>query len=309
VNTRSPVAPENTFVYHIAKLILPAVSLSAAIFLVLNVVYPLHDHIFAPMYAKSPASVRFILDIGEAFDYKSEQHDHMLTKMLLSGFVGYWAIGIPTTIMDCFPGVFLHMKTQGSRSIFTVREWVEAVCVSMGNLFFSAMIISFLLWKLWSKLHNGQFMSENDPWVLTSELPKMAINFVVVDLWFYWTHRLIHYGPLYRMIHKFHHRFTAPTSVASMYANPLEFMIGNLGGVVLGPVFTNCHPLTTLVWICASLISTGMHHSGYEIMGARDHDRHHEVFNVNYGVAFTDELFGTQYVGSDLWKKMQEKSK
>ena len=48
-----------------------------------------------------------------------------------------------------------------------------------------------------------------------------------------------------------------------MYANPIEFALGNLAGVALGPVLTNCHPYTAYFWFAFSLITTGGSHSGY----------------------------------------------
>ena len=79
------------------------------------------------------------------------------------------------------------------------------------------------------------------------------------------------------MIHKFHHRFTAPAAVASMYANPIEFGVGNLGGVILGPFLTRAHPYTFYFWTAYSLFSTGGSHSGYFFFAAQGHDWHHEV--------------------------------
>jgi methylsterol monooxygenase len=50
-----------------------------------------------------------------------------------------------------------------------------------------------------------------------------------------------------------------------MYANPIEFALGNLAGVALGPVLTNCHPYTAYFWFAFSLITTGGSHSGYVV--------------------------------------------
>merc|ERR1711924_496739 len=159
----------------------------------------------------------------------------------------------------------------------------------------------------WVRLR-GSPMSEGDPWVWQAELPKLLVCIVVVDVWFYWTHRAIHHKALYKRIHKFHHRFHAPASVASMYANPLEFAIGNLLGVVLGPVVAHAHPYTAYFWVTLSLFNTGGTHSGWLFLGAQEHDWHHEFFNYSYGVVgIMDGLCGTGFEGSDEWKKWNVK--
>ena len=84
-----------------------------------------------------------------------------------------------------------------------------------------------------------------------------------------------------------------------MFANPIEFAVGNVAGVVLGPALTNCHPYSAAFWMAFSLISTSGSHSGYYIFGAEEHDAHHEHFDYNYGVSvFMDKLLGTGFKGS-----------
>ena len=89
------------------------------------------------------------------------------------------------------------------------------------------------------------------------------------------------------------------------YAHPIEFVFGNLAGVILGPAITNCHPMTTAFWICLALFTTGGSHSGYKFLGAKSHDHHHQYFDCNFGVGGVwDSVFSTDY---ESWKRAREK--
>ena len=47
-------------------------------------------------------------------------------------------------------------------------------------------------------------------------VPQIAAFFVFEDMWHYWAHRALHWGPLYKNIHKLHHEFSAPIGLASL---------------------------------------------------------------------------------------------
>lgn len=48
------------------------------------------------------------------------------------------------------------------------------------------------------------------------------------DTCFYWCHRTLHHPKLYPLIHKIHHEYNTPISLCSIYAHPLEYLVGNL---------------------------------------------------------------------------------
>jgi len=54
------------------------------------------------------------------------------------------------------------------------------------------------------------------PWELGPALAHTAVHGLFIDFWFYSTHRLLHWPPLFKAVHKLHHRFHAPTAVSSM---------------------------------------------------------------------------------------------
>ena len=59
------------------------------------------------------------------------------------------------------------------------------------------------------------------------------------DAWFYWMHRLLHWGPLYRHVHYLHHQSSVPTPFAGYSFHILE-------GVMIFasiPLFCYCLPI------------------------------------------------------------------
>jgi methylsterol monooxygenase len=77
--------------------------------------------------------------------------------------------------------------------------------------------------------------------------------FVMEDTFHYWMHRALHWGPLYKNIHKVHHQYSAPFGLAAEYAHPAEVFIlgfGTVGSPILYCAITrNLHLITMYIWI------------------------------------------------------------
>lgn len=72
--------------------------------------------------------------------------------------------------------------------------------------------------------------------------------------------------------------------VAATHAHPIEFAISNVGPALVGLMLWRPHYLSLLYYACQGLASTLWEHSGYELIrGASAHDRHHKLFEGNYG--------------------------
>lgn len=164
-----------------------------------------------------------------------------------------------------------------------------------------------------TSLINGLRVSYNsDP----KNFPSLWKNFAQIlffiiaeDFMFYWSHRLLHTPYLYKMVHKKHHEFSMSISVASEYAHPVEFLIGNIFPLGAGPFVlgqANVHIVTWFLWLSFRSIHTAEGHSGYEIpfspfrflpfgVSAKFHDDHHLKNIGNFGSMFViwDSLCGT----------------
>lgn len=243
---------------------------------------------------------------GEA---ELDRSDELILQLLIGAVTGYLLMGFLCLVMDLSLPVKVRiaMKAQGEGSRpLKCQEWLQAFALSMRNLLFIAPPFACMLFYL--PLRNGEswHTASRRKWFETraggpgtaavlripgmdqfdfrAELLNLLIHAIIVETVFYWTHRMFHYGSLYRMIHKKHHRFTAPVSVASVYAHWAEFLLNNFAGIVLGPFVSNCHPVHAFFWLCFALVATGGAHSGYYCLDGKGHDCHHELFNCNFGV-------------------------
>lgn len=126
---------------------------------------------------------------------------------------------------------------------------------------------------------------------------EITVHILVEEVGFYYSHRLFHHPRLYKHIHKIHHEWTAPTSIVSIYAHPVEHIVSNLLPVALGPIITGSHLATAWLWFAVALMSTTVSHSGYHLPllpSPEAHDYHHLKFNNCFGVlGVLDRLHGT----------------
>ncbi|BFZ53145.1 hypothetical protein PYCC9005_000168 [Savitreella phatthalungensis] len=141
-------------------------------------------------------------------------------------------------------------------------------------------------------------------------LGEWAFASLAREVLFYSAHRMLHHPLLYKRIHKRHHLFKAPIAFAAQYAHPIEQLLANMLPVTLPLQLVKGHVLSFAWFEATVLYGTATVHSGYDfgLPSAAHHDRHHELFNVNYGVS----RFGLDYwLGTDKlgWDKKNEAAK
>ena len=156
----------------------------------------------------------------------------------------------------------------------------------------------------------------------TKMLWQIALFFVFEDAFHYWAHRTMHFGPLYKHIHKLHHEYVAPFGLSAEYAHPLEVLVlglGTIGGPFLLCAFTkDLHILTVYIWVTLRLFQAVDAHSGYDFpislhnwipfwAGADHHDYNHMAF---LGCSATSFRWWDHFLGTDRgYQRVRAKQK
>lgn len=209
----------------------------------------------------------------------------LLLNLYLAGFV---AAGL---IAGVWSGWFKARKIQPKGFKWKVFR------NEIGFAAFNLAVTAFTLGPLQTWLaRTGVITFKSDPaawWVIALEF---AAYFVLFDTWFYWLHRWMHNEPIYRWVHKIHHRSTAPNLLTTLSVNPLESLI-NGGFVPLFAAVFSPHK-EAMALIAPFNILMGLYvHSGYEFLPrwwnrswatkwfitTTFHDQHHKYFNYNFG--------------------------
>lgn len=131
---------------------------------------------------------------------------------------------------------------------------------------------------------------------------------VIHDTYFYWTHRFMHWRPVFKYLHVGHHRSISPTPWAIFAFQPGEAIIQFLGiaGLVM---FLPLHPIALLIFLGMDTQMNTAGHTGYEVVPrfiashplyrglntVTHHDAHHTNMGRNFGSFFNvwDRWMGT----------------
>ncbi|KAK0473579.1 C-4 methyl sterol oxidase [Armillaria novae-zelandiae] len=228
-----------------------------------------------------------------------------LMSFLLHEIV-YFGRCIPWIIIDAIP-YFRQWKLQPNKVPTALDQW-ECTKMVLFSHFTIELPTIWLFHPLAESIGMSTYQVPFPSWKTIA--PQVMFFFWFEDLFHWCAHRALHYGPLYKYIHKIHHKYSAPFGLAAEYAHPAEVLIlgtGTLAGPLLYCFFTqNFHILTMYIWITLRLFQAVDAHSGYDFpwslqhilpfwSGAEHHDFHHMSFTNNFSTSFRwwDRLFGT----------------
>lgn len=225
---------------------------------------------------------------------------------------------------------WLYIRKSQHKSFKYNGKWPEEG--SNGSFLFKNQLIDNLIWvfafgvPIWTALEVlGLWLYANDaiPYLDPREHPIwFLVIWALIPLYrefhFYVIHRLIHWPPLYRTVHRIHHNSINPTPWTGLAMHPVEQLL-YFSGVILY-WFIPAHPIHTIYHLSHCMLASAPGHVGFDKvvvsedsvidMPGYDHYLHHKYFECNYsdGVVPYDKWFGTFHDGSpESEKKMMER--
>ncbi|XP_017463115.1 PREDICTED: fatty acid hydroxylase domain-containing protein 2-like, partial [Rhagoletis zephyria] len=187
----------------------------------------------------------------------------------------FWVLGALYTVLDLthWPAALYQYKTQDKEVTFA--EVLHTAKLALLNQLTVQLLTTvayhfLLVWR-------GLDESPRVPPVATM-LSHLLVYVLVQETSFYYLHRLLHRGRLYRYVHKVHHYWQAPIAISAIYCHPAEHLLANLVPVLLGPLVMGSHRCTISLWLMLVHFVTLNDHSGYHfpmMPSPEFHDYHH----------------------------------
>lgn len=175
----------------------------------------------------------------------------------------------------------------------------------LDNVFWTAGA-SGLIWTAYEWITMWLYANGHLPYLSWQAHPVWFVVWIAaIPLWrelhFYWVHRLIHLGPLFRTVHYLHHKNVNPNPWSGMAMHPVE------GALYLSVCLIHwvvpSHPFHFLFDLQHAALAPAPGHDGFEgplvrgtlPVGSYFHYLHHRYFECNYGESTLplDRWFGT----------------
>ena len=197
------------------------------------------------------------------------------------------------------PGAYKGARSRLARSAASSRFSISS------SIIFALVDLAVTILSLRGVMHLQVFAPTPAPAAFIAET---FVLLVIHDAYFYWTHRFMHWGPMFRLTHATHHLSIAPTPFAVYGSHPLEAFI-QYGFV---PAVALVMPVSLMPLFVVGIVMTvtnALGHLGIElfprsfmryplgryVITATHHDLHHSTVHYNFGLYTNvwDRLLGT----------------
>ena len=269
----------------------------------------------------NPIGMRFLILVAAAVSWTFFTPDISRAETLSFDWIGEVLLRNFIILTSVAGGIHLLLwafRTQNDDYRYDMRPMMKGAKVFwfknqvLDNMLWS--YVAMLFWTFWECL---MWWSYANGWAMMITWDSNPIWFfvliVLIPIWagfhFYWLHRLIHVGPLYKHVHSWHHRNinTGPWSGLAMHPVESFFLMFDTMIFFLIPA----HPLHVIFLLFHHGIGAPTSHSGFErlkVAGTKGveigdfyHQLHHRFFDCNYGTWETpwDKWFNTFHDGSN----------
>mmetsp|Transcript_12335 Transcript_12335/g.26636 ORF Transcript_12335/g.26636 Transcript_12335/m.26636 type:complete len:302 (-) Transcript_12335:896-1801(-) len=242
---------------------------------------------------------------------------------------GFWVAFTQVCAFYYFAGIVLHWVFPRILPVKNIQPDPRKPGVVARDAFYSIgpLAVKAAVWTCVEGLHaRGWGLLYEGPVSTAQQVLYMVVVVVLMDYahdtWFYLTHRLLHWKPLYRHVHYIHHKSNVPCAFTGYSFHVVEALIVFANEVLLCFVL----PMHMGLHRVYHIITTAIHqagHAGYEMapfiptvvgmtyLAARGtapgpapalntvqhHDMHHRFPNKHFSLYFThwDRWCGTMH--------------
>lgn len=223
----------------------------------------------------------------------------IMTVVMLGRY--FLLAGVSYKIVKLFPQNSIEKIVVPKRQITNDIKWSV----------FSTMIFALsgaCLIHLWQKGYIEIYQrSDKYGWIyLALSLPLLMF---LHDMYFYWTHRLLHLNLFFKHYHLVHHQSKVPTAWTAFSFHPVEAILQALILPVLLFLFP-VHWMILILFLTAMSVLGIINHLGHEfysetfrtikpftwLISATHHQTHHRQIKKNFGLYFNwwDIWMGTE---------------
>ncbi|KXZ52174.1 hypothetical protein GPECTOR_10g803 [Gonium pectorale] len=248
---------------------------------------------------------------------------HLSLRPLYGG--GFWVAFAQLAVFYYSVGALLHWALPRLLRVQAIQTQPRKKGEVLRDAFYSIgpLAVKAGVWTAVEAMHRrGLGLTYEGPIKGLGQLPYLLLCVALLDYlhdgWFYWTHRMLHWGPLYRHVHYIHHKSKAPSAFTGYSFHVIEAVIVFANEVLVCFLFPIHMGLHRVYHLYTTLIHEGGH-VGYELapfiptlagtvmLAARGvspcaalntvqhHDLHHRFPTRHFSLYFThwDRVCGT----------------